>query len=78
MEKKVENHEMTKNIEKPPKSKRSHAPGLNFKRLANLGSSQVRLAKIGLNFEISQRVLGGGAEKKREKKKKMKIEKKKG
>jgi hypothetical protein len=38
----------------------------------------VRLAKIGLNFEISQRVLGGGAEKKREKKKKMKIEKKKG
>jgi Leucine-rich repeat (LRR) protein len=36
-----------------PESKSSYAPGLNFERLANLGSSQVRLTKIGLNFEIS-------------------------
>jgi hypothetical protein len=38
---------------KTPESKSSRASGLNFERLANLGSSRVRPAKIGLNFEIS-------------------------
>jgi hypothetical protein len=36
-----------------PESKSPRASGLNFERPTNLGSSRVRPAKIGLNFEIS-------------------------
>jgi hypothetical protein len=44
---------MNKN-EKNPELKSSRALGLNFERLANLGSSHVRLANIVLNLEISR------------------------
>jgi hypothetical protein len=42
------------NVLKTPEPKSSHASRLNFERLANLGSSRVRPAKIGLNFKISR------------------------
>jgi hypothetical protein len=49
-----ENHEIMNKNEKNPELKSSRASGLNFERLANLGSSHVRLANIVLNLEISR------------------------
>jgi hypothetical protein len=54
--KKRENHDIMKKV-RNPKLKKFVCPELNFEKLVNLGVFHVRPAKIGLNFEISRRIL---------------------